>query len=92
MYNIYITSEVIVLAVSDAKKQADAKYRKAKRAQIVIDVSKDQRDQINAYCKDRGGTATYIKHILREDMRRNGVEPLDATPQADQPDQPQNNP
>lgn len=81
LYYLYIPSEVIALAISEAKKRADARYRKANRAQIVIDVSKEQREQINDYCKARGGTATYIKRLLRDDMRANGVEPLDTNGQ-----------
>lgn len=66
------------MAISEAKKKADAKYRKTNRAQIVIEVSKNQREQINDYCKQYGGTASYIKQLLREDMQRNGIRPLEA--------------
>lgn len=66
------------MAVSEAQKKANAKYRSTKRKQIVIDMSEAQRDQINSYCKSMGtGTATYIKQLLRDDMRKNGVEPIE---------------
>ncbi|MDO4356704.1 MAG: hypothetical protein Q4E13_09365 [Clostridia bacterium] len=61
------------------KNNKNMAYRKNQRAQIVIDVSKAQRQQINDFCRDKGGTATYIKELLRDDMRRHGVRPLEAS-------------
>lgn len=52
-------------------------YRKTKRAQIVLDVTPDQRSVINDYCQQFGGTATHIKYLLRQDMLAHGVIPLD---------------
>lgn len=65
------------MPISEAKKRADAKYIKEHRAQIVINVSKAQRQQINDFCRDKGGTATLIKKLLREEMLKNGVRPLE---------------
>ena len=62
---------------TDAKRRATSKYRQVSRAQIVIDVSKAQRMQINDYCKPFGGTASYIKQLLRNDMLAHGVRPLE---------------
>ena len=62
---------------STTKNDKNMEYRKTQRAQIVIDVSKAQRQQINDFCRDRGGTATLIKKLLREEMIRNGVRPLE---------------
>lgn len=58
------------------KRQRELEYKKESRAQIVINVSKEQREQINEYCKQYGGTATHIKRLLYADMRSNGVIPL----------------
>ncbi len=60
-----------------AKNDKNMTYRKTQRAQIVIDVSKAQRQQINDFCRDRGGTATLIKKLLRDEMLKNGVRPLE---------------
>lgn len=66
------------MALTEAQKKANEKYRLSKRKHIVLDVSTEQREQINAYCKSMGtGTATYIKQLLRDDMRKNGVEPIE---------------
>lgn len=65
------------MASSEASRKAAIKYRKANRAQIVIDVSKAQRMQINDYCRPYGGTGSYLKYLLRSDMIKNGVRPLE---------------
>lgn len=65
------------MASSEASRKAAIKYRKANRAQIVIDVSKAQRMQINDYCRPFGGTGAYLKQLLRSDMVKNGVRPLE---------------
>ena len=62
---------------TDAQKRATAKYRKEKSCQIVLQLSPAQRDQINEYCKQFGGTATHIKKLLRDDMRKNGIVPIE---------------
>ena len=61
---------------SNALKKAQDKY-KQKRVQIVLDVSPDHRERINAYCKQFGGTAKHIKDLLRIDMAAHNVVPFD---------------
>ena len=63
---------------TDAKKRASRKYEAEKYCKLTIGMTPAQREQINEYCKDKGGTATYIKKLLREDMQRNGIRPLEA--------------
>lgn len=61
-----------------SKREYELKYKSEKRGQIVINVSKEQRDQINEYCKQFGGTATHIKKLLRDDMCKNGIVPIES--------------
>ena len=64
---------------TEAQKRASRKYEQSGKAvKITLTVSPAQRDQINSYCESRGGTATYIKELLRDDMRANGVVPIEA--------------
>ncbi len=65
------------MPISEAQKRANAKYIAEKRCKLTIDMSPAQRAQINDYCRNRGGTATYIKKLLRDDMLKNGVRPLE---------------
>lgn len=64
------------MPISDAKRKADAKYKREKRTQITIEYSKDQKAQINDYCKQYGGTATHIRSLLEDDMLAHGVHPI----------------
>lgn len=62
------------MPISDAKRRADAKYKRERRTQITLEYSKDQKAQINDYCKQYGGTAPHIKSLLESDMLAHGVE------------------
>lgn len=68
------------MPMSKALKEAQQRYRSKenenKPVQVVLQMSAAQRQQINDYCKPRGGTAKYMKQLLYDDMRLNGVEPL----------------
>lgn len=61
------------MPVSDAKRRADAKYKRERRTQITLEYSKDQKAQINDYCNQYGGTAPHIKKLLERDMLTHGV-------------------
>lgn len=65
--------------ISDARKRAIRKYEAEKYCKLTIGMTPAQREQINDYCKPRGGTATYIKQLLRDDMRKNGIRPIEAS-------------
>lgn len=61
---------------TESQRKASAKYQANNRCKITVDVTPEQRQYINDYCSTRGGTATYIKDLLRADMARNGVNPF----------------
>lgn len=61
----------------ESQRKASAKYQSEKRCKLTIDITPAQRDQINEYCKQFGGTATHIKRLLRNDMRKNGIVPIE---------------
>lgn len=63
---------------SEAQRKASIKYQLEKRCKLTLDVTPDQRDKINLYCKQFGGTAAHIKQLLRDDMIANGFDPFDA--------------
>jgi hypothetical protein len=51
--------------MSEAKKRADWKYRKTRRKQIVVDMSLEEFDAVDAYCKVNDiPKATLIKRLL----------------------------
>ncbi|MDO4356516.1 MAG: hypothetical protein Q4E13_08415 [Clostridia bacterium] len=64
------------MAVSDAHAKASRKYESEKRCKLTIDMSPAQRAQINDFCKDKGGTGTFLKKLIRDEMRRAGIRPL----------------
>ncbi len=64
------------MAVSAAHAKASRKYEAEKRCKLTIDMSPAQRAQINDFCKDKGGTGTFIKKLIRDEMRKAGIRPL----------------
>lgn len=63
---------------SESKRQYNARYSADKRCKLTIDMSPAQRAQINDFCKDKGGTATFMKKLIRDEMLKAGIRPLKA--------------
>lgn len=57
------------MAISEAKKRADAKYRSTKRKQIQLDFRAEEVERIKAYCEEKGvKVATWCKEIIAQAM------------------------
>ena len=53
------------MPVSEAKKQADAKYKREKRKQIVLNISIEEDQRIKDHCAKKGiQVATWIKSLI----------------------------
>lgn len=55
--------------ISDAKKRADAKYRKEKVRQVVVRFGPPDADLLE-YIEGQESMAGYIKQLIRADMER----------------------
>ena len=64
------------MTYSDKKRENDARYFSEKRCKLTINMTPDQRAQINDFCKDKGGTGTFLKQLIRDEMRKAGIQPL----------------
>ena len=61
------------MAISEAKKRADAKYRSAKRRQIQLDMSIADYERIKAHCEALGvPLATWIKRLIQAALDKTG--------------------
>ena len=54
--------------LTEAQKRAKEKYRK-KGKQVVIQFYQTEQDMID-YLENQPATATYIKNLIREDMKK----------------------
>lgn len=60
------------MPLSDAQKRANANYRKKSRKQIILDMSIEDFNLIDEYCKANNfQKATFIKQIIREKIESN---------------------
>ena len=57
------------MAISDAQKRADAKYKKEKTKQIAFRFFPKEQDIYEHLCRQEN-KAQYIKRLIREDMER----------------------
>ena len=55
--------------ISDAKKRADAKYKKANLIQKKIDLNKNTDQDIIQWLEDKT-YSTYVKQLIRDDIAK----------------------
>lgn len=55
--------------ISDAKKRADAKYKKANLIQKKIDLNKNTDQDIIQWLEDKT-FSTYVKQLIRDDIAK----------------------
>lgn len=58
------------------KKIYDSQCFVEERRKRTLSMTPAQRAQINDFCKDKGGTGTFIKKLIRDEMRKAGIRPL----------------
>lgn len=60
------------MALTDAQKRAQAKYKKANVTQKVVTFGVNERDLLE-HVQAQPNQAGYIKRLIREDMERQGL-------------------
>ncbi|HAM31194.1 MAG TPA: hypothetical protein DCP49_07170 [Erysipelotrichaceae bacterium] len=61
--------------ISDAKKRADAKYKKANLIQKKIDLNKNTDQDIIQWLEDKT-FSTYVKQLIRDDIAKREAQQL----------------